>query len=460
MLKVILSGALVFSATTAAWAQSPPGLSGPQISELVAGATVEIDTPAGTKLPVRYTQEGRLSGEARDLAWYLGSAVDSGRWWVAGDQLCHKWFRWFNAEPQCMRIAREGRAFRWRTQDGNTGTAAIAVAAPAPVQASTLLALPRVFPKRIPAPAAAEAPPALAGPPPRLQDSAEAGAAATPPSSPPAASEAIAELNPPPAVAPPLLPAIMNPSPLQAESKQPEIKVAAAPPPRPAAPTPVQAEPKRAADPLFKVANVRDDDVLNIRSGPSADFDVVGELLPDTRGITVTSACRAKWCPVQHHATSGWVNSIYLVPEESSPAALHAMHDGPKGPPLAFRESPDAPRSCLTPAARALLDRVEQKFGPVKVMSTCRAGATIAGTGRPSRHASGNAVDFDAGPRKAAILEWLIANHRSGGIMTYAGMDHIHVDIGPRFISLAGGRHWSSWNSTRRDGSQAADAQR
>ena len=44
--------------------------------------------------------------------------------------------------------------------------------------------------------------------------------------------------------------------------------------------------------------------------------------------------------------------------------------------------------------------------------------------------------------------------------MTYAGMDHIHVDIGPRFISLAGGRHWSSWNSTRRDGSQAADAQR
>ena len=127
---------------------------------------------------------------------------------------------------------------------------------------------------------------------------------------------------------------------------------------------------------------------------------------------------------------------------------------------MAFRESPDAPRACLTPAARALLDRIEQKFGPVKVMSTCRSGATIAGTGRPSRHASGNAVDFDAGGRKAAILEWLIANHRSGGIMTYAGMDHIHVDIGPRFISLAGGRHWSSWRGGRRDGSQAADAQR
>ena len=457
VLKLILSGALAFSAITAAWAQSPPpALSGSQISELVAGATVEIDTPAGTKLPVRYTQEGRLSGEARDLAWFLGSATDVGRWWVAGDRLCHKWIRWFNAEPQCMRIARDGRNFRWHSQDGNTGTAAIAV--PAPVQAAALLALPRVFPRRTPE-AAPPAPAALAGPPPRLQEETAETVAAVPP--PLAAPENVAGANPaaPPA-APPLMPVVKNPTPPQAESKQPETRSASVPPPRPTAPAPAPAEPKRAADPLFKVANVRSDDVLNIRSGPSADFDVVGELPPDTRGIAVTSACRARWCPVLHHATSGWVNSIYLVPEEQAPAFQAAVHDGPKGPPLAFRESPDAPRSCLTPAARALLDRIEQKFGPVKVMSTCRRGATIAGTGRPSRHASGNAVDFDAGPRKAAILEWLIANHRSGGIMTYAGMDHIHVDVGPRFISLAGGRHWSSWSSTRRDGSQAADAQR
>ena len=85
------------------------------------------------------------------------------------------------------------------------------------------------------------------------------------------------------------------------------------------------------------------------------------------------------------------------------------------------------------------------------MVSTCRPGAFIAGTGRLSRHASGNAVDFKAGARKAAILEWLIANHRSGGIMTYAGMDHIHVDIGPRFVSLAGGAHWSSWSRRARD---------
>jgi Peptidase M15/Bacterial SH3 domain len=454
VLKLILLGACLGSAATMAWAQSP-GLSGQQITDLVAGTTVEIDTPTGTKLPVRYTAEGRLAGEARDLAWFLGSPTDLGRWWVAGDQLCHKWIRWFNGEPQCMRLAKEGSTIRWRSQDGNTGTAAIAV--PAPVQASALLALPRVFPKRTPQVAPPEAPPALA-PPPRLQEPAETVAAAAPPPSAPSVDEAVPQTHPAPAAAAAPVPAVTSLPPWQAEVKQPEPKTASAPPPRPAAPA--QAEPKRAADPLFRVANVRSDDVLNIRSGPSADFDVVGELPPDTRGIAVTSACRAKWCPVLHRSTSGWVNSVYLVPEEPVLTSLHgAAHDGPKGPASAFRESADAPRACLTPAARALLDRIEQKFGPVKVMSTCRSGATIAGTGRPSRHASGNAVDFDAGGRKAAILEWLIANHRSGGIMTYAGMDHIHVDIGPRFISLAGGRHWSSWNSGRRD-AQTSEAQR
>ena len=98
-------------------------------------------------------------------------------------------------------------------------------------------------------------------------------------------------------------------------------------------------------------------------------------------------------------------------------------------------------RGCLTSAARALLGRIESQFGAVQIVSTCRPGARIAGTGRVSRHASGNAVDFNAGGRKAAVVRWLIANHRSGGTMTYAGMSHIHVDIGPRFVSLnSGGR--------------------
>jgi len=100
-----------------------------------------------------------------------------------------------------------------------------------------------------------------------------------------------------------------------------------------------------------------------------------------------------------------------------------------------------ASRGCLQASAAALLARIESQFGPVKVISTCRPGARIAGSGKPSKHGFGLAVDFDAGARKQAIVNWLRANHTSGGTMTYARMSHIHVDIGPRFVSLgAGGR--------------------
>jgi uncharacterized protein YcbK (DUF882 family) len=96
-------------------------------------------------------------------------------------------------------------------------------------------------------------------------------------------------------------------------------------------------------------------------------------------------------------------------------------------------------RRGLTPAALALLDRIESEFGPVNVISGYRPGARIAGSGRISRHASGNAIDLEAGSRKGAIVKWLVANHQSGGTMTYASMSHIHVDIGQHFVSLGSG---------------------
>jgi hypothetical protein len=113
-----------------------------------------------------------------------------------------------------------------------------------------------------------------------------------------------------------------------------------------------------------------------------------------------------------------------------------------KGPKLA--DDKGAPRKCLTPAVHAVLDQIEARFGPVKVISTCRPGARIAGSGRISRHASGNAVDFEAGNRKGAIINWLVANHKTGGTMTYPSMSHIHVDVGQHFVSLAGGRKYAS----------------
>jgi hypothetical protein len=113
-----------------------------------------------------------------------------------------------------------------------------------------------------------------------------------------------------------------------------------------------------------------------------------------------------------------------------------------------------------TPAALALLDRIETQFGPVNVISGYRPGARIAGTGRISRHASGNAIDFEAGSRKGAIVQWLIANHKSGGTMTYADMSHIHVDIGQHFVSLSSGSGRHVARSHYRDDGNARYAQR
>jgi hypothetical protein len=104
---------------------------------------------------------------------------------------------------------------------------------------------------------------------------------------------------------------------------------------------------------------------------------------------------------------------------------------------VSFSRSVGASRTCLTPSARDLLARIEAQFGPVDIVSTCRPGAVIAGSGRPSRHASGNAIDFNApAGKKSDVVRWLIANHRAGGVMTYADMGHIHVDIGRHFVAL------------------------
>ena len=482
MLKPLLAGVFLsvaaFSATTVA--VHARELSGPQISSLVAGATVEIDTPSGTKVPIRYTQEGRVSGDARELAWYLGAPRDTGRWWVADGQLCHKWLRWFGGEPQCMKISREGHAFRWLAKDGSSGTASIAVPPSVQAAASALPNFGSAFTKRTAEPPAAAAmppPPRLGLPPRRDADDAGAAAdtapaaldtaaksapvdAATADSAPPA-SAAIAQPSVPIAEVPQaaqrsVVAAIVPPQPKLVDRsslpKSPPLAPAASPPTLTTAPPPAAVAPPKHAEPkaqpqhpVFKVANVRQDDVLNVRSGPSADHDIVGMIAPGSRGIALTSACQSQWCPVRIDGTAGWVNSAFLSPEVVA-AALSARTETP---PAALRDSPEAPRACLTPAARSLLARIEQNFGPVQVISTCRAGAIIAGTSHPSRHASGNAIDFKAGPRKAAIVAWLIEHHRTGGLMTYPGMDHIHIDIGPRFISLAGGRHWSSWKRAR-----------
>ena len=98
-------------------------------------------------------------------------------------------------------------------------------------------------------------------------------------------------------------------------------------------------------------------------------------------------------------------------------------------------------RGCLTGDTQRVLSGLEARFGAVKVISTCRPGARIAGNGRPSQHGFGRAVDFVPRPgQRAAALAWLRAN-ANGAVITYAS-GHIHFDTG-------GYRHYASSGARR-----------
>lgn len=110
------------SGATGAFAE-PVVLANDELKQTVSGSTVEIDTPLGTTVPMRFGADGLVAAEAGVLAPVLGSAKDRGRWWVDGEKLCTKWFRWFDAGVRCLTIKQDGTRIYWRKiDDGETGT--------------------------------------------------------------------------------------------------------------------------------------------------------------------------------------------------------------------------------------------------------------------------------------------------------------------------------------------------
>lgn len=296
MLRPLVSFACLAAATAAA--AEPARLSGQTIKETLAGAVIEIDTPAGTTIPVRFSRRGLVSGEARGLAAVLGAARDRGRWWVAGDQLCVKWFRWFESEVRCIDLQRDGARLFWRGPEGRSGTATIAQR-PTPVEMAKSQIVKTV--------SASVTLPVL-----RLITPAEA---APVPSTPPTASvpaEPVAEAT----VAIPQPPR-METVPLP-QKAPPFAERRAKPSVRPAAARPKASE---AIAVSFRVAGVEPGDILNVRSGPSEDYPPVGGIPPASRAVEIVGPCRDAWCPIRHGRVSGWVNRYYLAAESSDARA-------------------------------------------------------------------------------------------------------------------------------------------
>jgi hypothetical protein len=298
-------------------AAEPAKLDGEAIKTAFTGSQLELDTPLGTTVSIRFTPDGMMSGDAKTLASLLGAATDRGRWWIANNQLCYKWFRWFDAEPRCLEISQEAQRVFWRRDDGESGTATITEQmkpAPKPAVQVSIAAVNVISPAK---PVAVKI---EHREPPKPVHTEVAKAATT---------SVVAEHAKPTRTAQAthqVKPSIVATAAPAKEERMVELRVpvprpAVRPKPRLAAAAP--SKPEKLQPPTireaksFSVAGVDTFDVLNIRSGPSADYDAVGDIPPNGHGIVITGQCQGDWCPIKHRDRSGWVNRHYLEEEDS-----------------------------------------------------------------------------------------------------------------------------------------------
>jgi hypothetical protein len=315
--------AAAFAATAAASGAlaEPRLLTGEALRDAVLGSTVEIDTPIGTTVPVKIGQDGALSGDAGNVSFILGSQTDHGRWWIEKGQLCQRWTTWFHGDKSCLRIVIDGTKIAWERDDGETGTATLYPRAEDPKPQAVALAS-REGPRSGlggPAPEPEAAAQAVAEPQrvieqKRVPDHVQAAVQIqAPPSAPVTAVETPQRQVPGSKPA-----AVVRKASFKSGGPLKVVKHKLA-----------QAA---ATAPSFWVNGVDEDDVLNIRQGPSAEAPIVGEIPPMSRGVQISGSCDGLWCPVRFRKYNGWVNRAYLVYEVPG----HANTDGSR------RQSPSA----------------------------------------------------------------------------------------------------------------------
>ena len=305
-------------------------LSGEAIKATLGGSLLALDTPVGST-----GHDGLMSGEAGTaLGAVLGAPKDRGRWWVAEDKVCFKWFRWFDAEQRCATISVEGTRFTWHKDNGDTGTGTI-------VERGTPIAKPAVIvaEAKKPVPSAhkqsEKKPEVIAAATDVKADVALRRIEAKPPlahrklatATKPVEEATVAMELPVPAPRPAMRP--KHDDPIAVASVKPQffasakvttakiqhakVEIAKAHPARVVA--------QKAAIKPFRVAGVDPSDVLNIRTGPSPDYQAVGGIPSNSHGITITGPCQNDWCPVRHQTLVGWVNRRFLTEETAANTA-------------------------------------------------------------------------------------------------------------------------------------------
>jgi len=138
-------------------------------------------------------------------------------------------------------------------------------------------------------------------------------------------------------------------------------------------------------------------------------------------------------------------------PSIAEPASL--AKSTPDQVSAARHSGPSTSRSCLPPALKDVLATIETRFGPVRVVSTHRPGARIAGTNHASLHATCRAVDFHPAPGKYREVLAYVRAEWTGGIGIYSGKQHhLHLDVGHKktWFTHVPSRNLASAVSSRR----------
>jgi hypothetical protein len=101
-------------------------LSGPDIQTTINGKQVMLKTFWGG-FPLRYSTSGAVTGDgtALGLAKFF-APKETGKWWVAGDQLCQQFPTWYKGQKLCFTLERQNETtLKWVREDGYSGTARI-----------------------------------------------------------------------------------------------------------------------------------------------------------------------------------------------------------------------------------------------------------------------------------------------------------------------------------------------
>lgn len=101
-------------------------LSGAEIKSVIIGKQVMLKTFWGG-FPLRYATSGSVTGDgtALGLAKFF-APKETGKWWVAGNQLCQQFPTWYHGRKFCFTLSMQNATtLKWVREDGYSGTAKI-----------------------------------------------------------------------------------------------------------------------------------------------------------------------------------------------------------------------------------------------------------------------------------------------------------------------------------------------